>query len=229
MNIGEIDNIVGFIVNRSQTGNASPQRRNWAYNLANLYLFKRYLGIPEEWQVGMPLSKIMYSESSYVENALKNFKVTKFLTIDDNGQSVIPSDYIKEDIITYITQDENGKKSYTPVKILNSSEQQEALNSYVVPPTFDNPTCTFYGTYIQFYPEALATARMVYLRLPKTPVYGYTVVNGRPVYDPSTSVQLEFPDNLHNDFIMLACQYLGVNMERNELIQYTEQIKHQGQ
>jgi len=86
----------------------------------------------------------------------------------------------------------------------------------------------FYSDYIQFYPTKVQTAILTYLRKPIDPVWAFTVSNGRPVYDAANSVDLEAPDEVANEIIMMAASYLGINLREPELIQYSEMLKNQG-
>ncbi len=226
-----VDNVyqaIQFIVNKQQTGNATPARINIAQDIGNRLLFKRYSGIPEQWQPGMPVSKMAFSINSDIEKVMRLFKETKDLYINDQGVATVPSDFIKESTLTYITI-KDGQKEYVPVDICNDVEFAERRNSYVVRADKDNPACIFKKTFIEFAPLDLVNVQMVYLRMVRTPVWGFTLTNGRPVYDSSTSVDPEWPDDIINDFIMLTVQQLGINMQRSQLVQEMESFKEKGQ
>lgn len=228
MNINEVDKIISFLANKAQTANATPERRNLAYKLANAYLFKRYCGIPEQYQPGQPILKMAFSITADIEDVLRLFKVNKTLYINDSGIANLPDDFVKESTLTYI----NGTvedTEYTPVDICNDLEFAERQYSYIVRATKEIPACRFIGTKIEFAPKNLVNAQLTYLRMPITPFWGFTIVNNRPVYDANTSVDPEWPDNVVNDFIMLSLQYLGVETQRQDLVQYTEMVKNKGE
>lgn len=229
MNIDLVYQPIQFIVNKAQTGNATPGRVNIAMRMANSSLWKRYNGIPEEWQPGMPLSKMAFSIGTNIEKVMEKFKVPVTLYINDQGVAQKPADFIRESELTYKYIDANGVTKYSQVDICNDNEFQERKTSYIVPASKDNPACRFMSTTIEFLPNDLINVDMTYLRMAITPVWGYTLVNGRPVYDPSTSVNPEWPDDIINDFIMLTCQYLGINMNKDVLYQEMQAYKMQGQ
>lgn len=228
MNVDNAYQIIQFVVNKQQTGNATPSRVNLAMQIANASLWKRYNGIPEEWQPSFPVSKNSFSVSTNNEKVMELFKKTTTLYIDENGVAQKPSDFIRESTLTYISQ-ENGNKAYTQVDICNDNEFQERRTSYIVPASKDNPACVFKGQNIYFAPNDLINVEMVYLRMADVPVWGYDLVNGRPVYNPAKSVDPEWPDDIVNDFIMLACQQLGINMNKDSLYQEMQAYKMQGQ
>lgn len=220
--------MIQFILNKSQTGNATPARVNLALNMANSSLFKRYNNIPESWQPGQPMAKMMFSESADIEKVMRLFKRTVTLYINDDGITNVPDDFIKESTLTYATL-HDGQLVENEVLVCNDAEFQESKTSYVVPATLDNPTCNFIQNQIRFLPKNLINVDMTYLRMPVTPVWAFTLVSNRPVYDANNSVQPEWPDDVMNDYLMLAVQYLGVNAQKQDIIGYAEQYKQGGQ
>lgn len=218
--------MVNFVLNKTQTGNASPNRFNLAVDMANRSLFKRYEGISEVLDAGG--SAMSYSESERIEKVLEIFKEKVTLYINSNGISAKPFDFVRDSAFTYISQSGNTT-SYSPVKICNDIEFQEAQYSYIVPATKDNPVMRFVGNNMEFLPKNLINVEMVYLRMPNTPYWAYTMVNNRPVYDSTNSVDIEFPDDIIDDITMLVVQYFGVSINKNETVAYTEQFKMRGQ
>ena len=68
-----------------------------------------------------------------------------------------------------------------------------------------------------------------YLRMPETPVWGYTVVNDQPVYNTATSVQLEWSEIYHLDIANLILQYAANNLRDQLAIQIANNRKTTGQ
>lgn len=229
MDVNTAYQIIQFIVNKQQTGNATPARVNLAMRVANALLWKRYNGIPEEWQPGMPLSKIAFSVATNVEKVMELFKETAHLYINEDGISSKPGDFIRESTLTFITQGSDGTTQYVPVDICNDQEFAERRNSFVVGADKDNPACRFLATTIEFAPKDLINVDMIYLRMATVPVWAFTLVDNRPVYDSLNSVDPEWPDDIVNDFIMLSCQQLGINMQSELLYQAMQSFKDKGQ
>jgi hypothetical protein len=70
---------------------------------------------------------------------------------------------------------------------------------------------------------------MTYLRTPNIPVWGYVLdANGRPQYDPSTSVDIESPDETHNDIAIRVLRYLGISIREMQLSQYAQAMNQEG-
>jgi hypothetical protein len=63
----------------------------------------------------------------------------------------------------------------------------------------------------------------------ETPVWGYTLdINDNPIFDPSSSVDIDLPEILLNDISRIIIGYMGINIRENDLIQYAELAKTKG-
>jgi len=216
MNINNVDKMFSFLVNKVQAGNVSPDRRNLAYNLANKIMYRKYFGLPENFVPGS--MAISYSVSQQTEEIIRRFKKPYTLSISVSGESNLPDDFVHTSTIEYVSVS-GGRQEFAQVKICNDSEFLESKTSYIVPATKENPTCNFMGTKVRFFPIDLVVAQMIYLRVPLTPIWGYTMASNRPVYDVNTSVNPEWPDDLEVEFVVTAAQAAGVNMQRQQLFQ----------
>lgn len=115
------------------------------------------------------------------------------------------------------------------VDVLRDSEVADVLTSSYLFPSLDRPYCVFYKDHIQFYPTLIKKAILTYLRTPTIPKWGYTTNSlQRPVYDPSTSVEIESPAETHNDIAIRVLRYLGVSIRDNNLLQYAQAMKNEG-
>ena len=101
------------------------------------------------------------------------------------------------------------------------------LVSTVIPPTKEYPICTFYDTYLQFYPIDIGSCIFDYLRMPITAVWAYTtdVTTGLPVYDAANSVNVEFPYKMTNEFMIKIANYFGVSVREDDLFKYTKSME----
>lgn len=85
------------------------------------------------------------------------------------------------------------------------------LASYYDYPDDSGAIYTVFRDYIQFNPNDLYSANIIYLKKPQDMYWGYTIVNGRPVYSEALSVQPEWNDTDMNEIIYLALSYIGLN------------------
>jgi hypothetical protein len=82
---------------------------------------------------------------------------------------------------------------------------------------------------MEFSPVDLGYVNFDYLRLPSTPIWGATIVNDQYVYNPNTSVQLEWSDIYHLDIANLILGYAASNLRDGTLMQVAQQRKISGQ
>ena len=211
MTIDECYRFLMFISNKTQSGAVQPANFNIAAQRAQMQLFGQEI---KHWQ-----------ESQEVTDALKNFLVTATLNVPvTTGQVGYPADYAHTSTMgAYYAP--LGKE--VPVMEVDNDEFRSRSVSEVVVPTKRFPIYTYYSGYMQFLPKDISFVMMDYFRIPANPVWGYTVTNGRPVYNPSTSVDFEFPDTSHNDLVFMMCSYLGINIREADLVQYSELMKTQ--
>ena len=123
----------------------------------------------------------------------------------------------------------NGHSVHYPIKMINEDERADRLNSQIDPPLATAPV----GEMIERRTIKLNPANTVYvgtatyMRRPKKPVYGYSIVGGRSiVYDPSSSVQLEWRDTDINAILLKALASIGINLSDQEVSQFA-QVKTQ--
>lgn len=62
--------------------------------------------------------------------------------------------------------------------------------------------------------------KLEYFKIPTYAVWGFTIVDGRPVYDPLTSIQSSFPEFAHVEIIRRILAKAGVELEKEQIIEY---------
>ena len=77
---------------------------------------------------------------------------------------------------------------------------------------------------LEVLPDQVDKIVYFYLREPKSAVYAYDIVNGRPVFKEQGSVDVEMPTFVHNDLIVQTCKYLGIVLGDGDLMSF-EQIQ----
>ena len=158
--------------------------------------------------------------SNNVNEALAPFIQTSTLTIT-SGSVAVPSDLFKE-----VAMRTTGN---VDIVRIDHAKLASKLNSSIDAPTVTKPCFNEVGPNYRFYPTTLTTANLTYLRLPVTPVWGFTTVAGRPVYNAGTSVQSEWNDADLNKIIMRAAGLVGININDQLLVQAANQVKAKGE
>ena len=221
MTIQEIHNFVLLLLNKHNTGYATPSEIDDALDRAQMWYFNRLYGNVEEYQPGRPVPRVAYGMTSAVHDHLAPFKDNSTSDSNSSGVVSLPSDYLYVVAI---------RKNDKPVPILSEDELGIRLDSYILAPSSTEPVVVISGKgSIQLYPkETHSTLSIDYLERPAKPVFGFTQSGRTITYASGSSTQMEWNEPALNAIIMRAVQYLGVNLEDQLAISYTEGKIQQG-
>lgn len=229
MTIDEAYIYVQSLANKTQRGGyLNSDTFNLYAERAQIEEFMVRYGNPMEYQPGRPVPRISYQVTKKISDDLRPFIVDKTMLVNKYGQSNIPQDYVHSTNIIYKTQDKKGVTKTVGIEEVDNDKLGNRLSSSIVAPNKLHPICVFRNNFVQFYPENLGNVTFTYLRKPKTPKRSYNIVNNREVYDSSSSVDFEFPDNVHNSICSRILSYLGIKIREQELIQYAEVKSQKG-
>lgn len=235
MTIDDVYKTIQFIVRKNSTGGSiNPDQFNLIINRGQMTKFMRSYGNEQEYQPGKPIPRIAFQITQSVTDELKAFIENGNLILDEDGQVHYPDDYVHAiPGLGYKTSVNNASGigsvlKYVPIEIVDKQFEYYRLSSQIVNPTRTTPICVLNSTSIQFYPINIGPIRFPYLRMPRTAVWGYTMVNGRPVYNAATSVDLEWPDVNINSIIALAVSYIGISIKDSEISGYASNTYNQG-
>lgn len=244
INIDKYRNFYLFLINKSGKGAyESPAEFNLnAERSVMEYTVKRYSN-PNEYQPGMPIPRMAYELTQKIIDDLRHLKEARTFSVS-NGSIPIPDGtdvrdlsgevspaYLHLSTLGYdkITQGPNGiTKAVKGFKMLKDDEVHMALDSCIVAPDKDHPAANIQSDHIRIYPDTIERVEMIYLRSPLSPVWGFDIVNNRPVYNDSTSVDIDAPEDAMNEIVMMHLGYMGIHIREQELLQYSEMNKRQG-
>ncbi len=208
MTVEEIRIFIYAIANRDATGNSpTPEEYNSYLARANEELFNMGLRVEEN-------GTITYDVGQVATDAYAPFLVDVPLT-GVNGIFALPADYRHT-----VCVDRAGR----PATMLTKNQFDQIVIDPITPPSDKYPYCMVLNNKINWAPPTNTTL-FTYLRKPLVPVWGFTIINDEPIYDPSTSVQLEWPDWYHLLYCKLILAYLGFNFRDNDLVGYSQLMK----
>ncbi len=235
MNINEVYKTIQFIVRKNTTGGLiNPDQFNLIINRAQITKFMRSYGNEQEYVPGKPIPKIAFEINQTITDELSIFIANANMILDSEGRSDYPNDYVHTiPGLGYKTaiNNANGTGStvkFVPIEIVDKQFEYYRLASGIVQPTRTNPICIEEGGYLQFYPNNIGPIRFSYLRQPMEAKWGFDLVNNRPVYNASKSVDLEWKDINVYSIIMLACSMLGISIKDNEVQNFAAQQYNMG-
>lgn len=231
MNINEFKNFVEYIVRKKNSGYLSPEQFNMAVNRAQMTKFAELIGdLKGQNSPSNPKAPIEFNKR--VLEDLKQFTNPISINVSRSGQANYPSDYVRWVRFAYKTGKNTSSGSpetlYLPIEVVDEEKEYYKLSSVIVPPTKEYPIVVFKNTYMQFYPTNLGVVQMTYLRQPETANWGYTMTSGRPVYNPATSIDLNWPDIAINDIVTRTCSYIGISIKDADIFNYTQTKSQEG-
>ena len=235
MDVNQVYQLVNYIANKNQQGYITPSQFNLIINQAQNSYTSFLLGSFQQYAPGRPMARVELGNNSIVRQRLAPIIKATTLTVDNNGFSPYPSDYVQTDAIRTPT-------TLQRVRFV----QQDSLYSYynsVIDPVASNPIYLLEDTGFRFYPKNLGSASLSYVSDPVDIVWAYTLDgNGRPVYvppgtnplppgtTPSTgSVNPVWHVTSILEIVTRALAMVGVNLQAAAISQYAQEIKANGQ
>jgi len=222
MDVNEIYELVQYIIAKNQQGYLTPDEFNLTINQAQRSYQSYLLGNFQQYSPGRPVARVELGQNSVVRQRLSPSIYNYILSVDTTGFSSYPGDYLQSDAMWSL---------YGFKRIKNV--QQDSLWSYygsVIDPIATNPIYLIEDVGFRFYPSSTLAARLSYVRNAPDMVWGSVDdVNGRPVYSPAHSTQPIWDDSSMLEIIVRALSMVGVNLQLSAVLQYSEQIKSQGQ
>ena len=74
------------------------------------------------------------------------------------------------------------------------------------------------------YPSTVSNCQLTYLSQPNTVVWNYSLVNGRPVYNPVGSVDFQWDTTELYRIVARVCKYMGISIRDGELAQAANEM-----
>lgn len=199
MTINEAYLFVSKVMNKEQVGYLQPS------------VFNLYAPIAQNEEIEILLSDLEAKKKN-ITSLLPLYKqntIPKILPYF--GGYTLPTDYL--DYVNIFTL------SHKQIDVLTGNQLPERMNSLVVPPTIESPVAHFVDKKVFIYPLTITeNIVLLYVRKPIPPVFGFTMVNNRPVYNALTSQDFEIPDAVvsHSKICARILRYLGASLKDQE-------------
>lgn len=227
MNNWTIYQIVNYLINKNQVGNAfTPEQFELILNNSSLKLFKERLGTPEEGGRGIQgyasITKILVDLADFVKK--ENISYT-------NGTGAIPSDMAYPVGMNYKKPNNTCDGGYENrnVELLDEGEYQMRIVSTLKAISFLFPVYRI-TTLLNIEPITIQYSDFTYLKYPNEAVFA-TVTNsttGEVEYDSANSTELEWNNTAKESIIAVILSSTGLNLRSNEIIQAAEATKQRG-
>jgi len=239
MTLMQMYDFIKFIGDKDFNGNFfKPEQYKLAIIAANIDLFKKVTGLPEEYQPGTPVAREYFEMNHKALAEISDFKQHIFNQAVSSGAFVIPSDYVYWDSMTYnwqTTVDGQARTFPRTVELLRENELADRRGNFTKAPSAKYPVTVMRKNMTEspndrfdLYPDTINAVDIHYYRMPVEPVFDYTIVSNEIVYAPGTSTEFEWGKVKHMDLVRIMMSYLGMNLSKEDLIQYAEMQKAKG-
>lgn len=221
MTVNDSYELIQYICDKNQQGYISPDQFNLTINQAQDSYQAYLLGNFQQYSPGRPIARVELGQNQVVRQRLTPTIYNYNLRVDSSGFSPYPGDYLQADAMwTYYN---TNRIRYV---------QQDALYSFansVIDPVATNPIYLIEDLGFRFYPASINSAKLSYVRNAPDIVWGYDLVNDVPIYNETKSIQPVWDDASMLDIIFRALKIIGVNLQLAAVVQYSNDIKNNGQ
>lgn len=222
MTLTEIHDFIDLITSKERGGFNTPAEKDAALDRASLSLFDYY--------------KPLYSKSIEAKEALSPFRVRYDYTTSGTGEITLTSgqEFVHLLSMDVMVNDPDSPSGFDPdrrypVEFVNEDELADRINSQNKQPTRTSPVADILGVgWYDLYPTVVHSGTMYFLKRPTKPVYRYTQ-DGRTITpNEATSTQLDWAEPYLNKVIFLAIRFLGINLNQEQIINYSTELVKEG-
>ncbi len=221
LNINYMYQWVQFLIRKNQTGQVTPKEFGEAINSASYDLWDLYIGPIEQFKPGKPVPTVGLGMSNRIAERLVPFKKSLVPITVTAQNAPYPDDL--EALVWLATP------SMKRIERIDDLTLSSRLSS-VIDPIGDG----FRDCYVEsetgwtIYPSTLTSVLATYYTLPTEAVWAYTTVNGRPVYDPVNSVDLQWDALSAKKIMGRALDYMGFSFTARDIVEAGMEVKKTG-
>lgn len=211
-----------FVCRKAQTGEIPPSQYTYSVSRAQRELYDWLIGQLEGYQPNKPVPRVAVGMGQKGSNFLLPLKISNLSIPVVAGIATRPGDF---DYLVLMT-DSLGRK----VERIDDSKKPGRLNSKIDPITDTSKPFFVEGELgWEIYPTSVTPVIVSYYFAPPNSVWGYTIgTNGRPVYEPSTSVAPVFSDVAMEKVLDRALEILGISFTEKDWVEYRQMEKQPG-
>jgi hypothetical protein len=221
MTVDQIYSILRFIVRKNQLGSLSPADFQYAFNTAQRNYYDFLVGRVEQYRYGSAVPRVGLSMTDNIVSRLMPFEQSATVTVS-SGLANKPSGLNKL-LAMYTT---NSYRVYRIEENMFAERIQDSIDP------IDEPNAFFVeqNTNWRIYPTTLTSLTVKYLTVPTDVVWNYTLDgSGRPVYNPTGSVDPLWYNNDIDELVARAAKIIGVSFKEPTLSQFGESIIQKGE
>lgn len=224
------DTVETLWLRKKQSGSFTPQEFNLAISAASKEMFSKRYGFLSQ-KMRNPASRTGWESEQKIRDDMHYLLEREYKTVNSMGQADYPEEYVHISSLRYryyvnidcpATEDPGLVPQFINIDILSDGRLAERLSAPDrYKPTKKHPIAQLFGDeYIQVYPTDLQRIEVNYLRMPITPVWGYTGTGNSKTYDPTTSTDFDWPEQVEMELALIVLRNMGIAIREQEITQY---------
>lgn len=203
-----------FVRNKIQIGNSLPiPDFNAIAHQAQMQVFEK--------------DRAIFLATQVTSDFLEVFLEPLVTSVPPTGILNYPSDFEHTASIRSYYVRPGGKSGEISVDPVKNRDWGDIASSQLQQPTQRFPKYTEFSDSYRFLPRDIGTVMIDYFRTPTAPIWGYSMVSGRAVYDPATSTDFDFPEFAVNNVASVFFQLTGMNLREGDLMNFANQFKQE--
>lgn len=234
MNNWDLYNLVNYHINKEQTGNAfNSSEFEMVLNQKSDLRLRQLLGLPEQYQLELPVTTFGYGKTTNINDAIKPFITHDKVLNLSLGKVNIPSDYYYFISAYYDLIISNSCYDTTVEQVLiepcSLSEFNSRKSGWYASPDLNYPILTITDS-IYVLPKGIKKINFSYVRKPKNAVITTTINQyGEEEYNALNSVELEWDDSEKYILAGMILLSAGINLRETDIIQSAQLLKQGGE
>ena len=221
MTVDQVYNILKFIVRKNQLGSLSPADFQYAFNTAQRNYYDFLVGRVEQYRYGSAVPRVGLSMTDNIVSRLMPFEQSATVIVS-SGLGNKPAGLNK--LLAMYTI--NSYRVYRIEENMFAERMQDSIDPV------DEPNAFFVeqNTNWRIYPTTLTSVLVKYLTVPTDVVWNYTLDgSGRPVYNPTGSVDPLWYNNDIDELVARAAKIIGVSFKEPTLSQFGQGVINTGE
>jgi hypothetical protein len=221
MTVDQVYSILRFIVRKNQLGSLSPTDFQYAFNTAQRNYYDFLVGRVEQYRYGSSVPRVGLSMTDNVVSRLMPFNSSATITIT-SGLVTKPTGFNK--LLAMYTP--NSYRVYRIEEDMFAERMQDSID----PIDEANAFFVEQNTNWRVYPTTLTSVLVKYLTVPTDVIWNYTLDgSGRPVYNPTGSVDPLWYNNDIDELVGRAAKIIGVSFKEPTLSQFGQGVINTGE
>ena len=221
MTVDQVYSILRFIVRKNQLGSLSPVDFQFAFNTAQRNYYDFLVGRVEQYRYGSSVSRVGLSMTDNVVSRLMPFQLSATVTVS-SGLANKPTSFNK--LLAMYTPSSNRvyriEEDMFAERIQDSIDPVDEANAFFVEQ----------NTNWRIYPITLTSLMVKYLTVPTDVIWNFTIDgSGRPVYNPTGSVDPLWYNNDIDEIVARAAKIIGVSFKEPTLSQFGQGVINTGE